>query len=438
MKPSQFHVLCLLSFAMISLDVMGVFGQLESPEGASSSGEQGQTSLDESFSAKPEDFVQLSGDDATHFQYRFRSFYFSRDDFDGSRKEAWAMGGWIGAQTSYLGDRISFGVTGYTSQKVTGEPDEDGTGLLETGQEGFTVLGEAYADIRVADEIYFNVGRKEYDTTYINENDSRMLPNTFEAATVLGAQPFGSSGGTIRYGGGYFHRIKDRSSDDFISMSVAAGAPVERGVIAGGAIYETDEFSLGAINYLSPDVINIFYTEMKVTAPISDDLRPRVAFQYSNQRSAGDDLLTGSEFDAHQAGIKAELPIGPALFTTAWTNAWGDSGLRSPWSGYPGFTAVQAGDFNRQGEEAFLYRVAYDFETIPGFSAYALWVQGSDPDTADSFARDEGDLNLQWAPPEGFLDGLAFRVRYAQVDEKGPLDRERDDFRLILNYGREW
>ena len=52
-------------------------------------------------------------------------------------------------------------------------------------------------------------------------------------------------------------------------------------------------------------------------------------------------------------------------------------------------------------------------------------------------ARDEVDLNIQWAPPKGFLEGLAVRVRYAQVDEKGPMHRQRDDFRVILNYGRE-
>jgi hypothetical protein len=130
-------------------------------------------------------------------------------------------------------------------------------------------------------------------------------------------------------------------------------------------------------------------------------------FQYSDQSSIGDELLTGSEFDAHHAGINAEFPVGPALFTTAWTTAWGDADLRSPWSGHPGCTTVQADDFNRDGKEAFLYRAAYDFESIPGLSAYALWVQGSDPNSAAAFAREEGDLNLQWAPPDGCLEGFA-------------------------------
>lgn len=407
-------------------------------QATSTSAEQGQTTLRDSFSEELDDAIQREEDDSTHFRYRFRSFYFSRDDFDGSRREAWATGGWIGAQTPYLGDRLSFGVTGYTSQRLAGDPGEGGTGLLEPGQKSFTVLGEAYADLKVSDVLHFNIGRKEYDTPYINKNDSRIIPNTFEAASLIGIQPIGPHDGTVRYGTGYFHRIKDRASGEFTSMSVDAGAPVERGVFAGGAIYETDEFSIGAIDYLSPDVINILHAEMKVTAPLSEGIRPRFVFQFSDQRSTGDELLTGSDFKAHQAGVKGELPIGNALFTTAWTNAWGDADLRSPWSGHPGFTAVQAGDFNRLGEEAFLYRAAYDFECIPGLSAYALWVQGSDPDAATAFARDEGDLNLQWAPTEGFLKGLGVRLRYAQVDEKGPLQRERDDFRVILNYGREW
>lgn len=429
------------TFAVRTLVVSGclclsvpVTGQQET----STSAEQGQTALSDSFSDDLEDAVERADDDTTHFRYQFRSFYFSRDDFDGSRKEAWATGGWIGAQTPYLNDRLSFAITGYTTQKMLGDPGEDGTGLLEPGQKGFTVLGEAYADLKVTDGLHFYVGRKEYDTPYINKNDSRMIPNTFEAVSLLGSQPLGPEDGQIRYGGGYFHRIKDLSSGEFVSMAVDAGAPVERGVIAGGAIYETDEFSVGAIDYLSPDIINILHAEMRVTAPLSEKIRPGIVFQFSDQRSTGNELLTGSDFEAHQAGIKGELPVGRALFTTAWTNAWGNADLRNPWSGHPGFTAVQAGDFNRNGEEAFLYRAAYDFECLPGLSAYALWVQGSDPDSATAFARDESDLNLQWAPPENCLQGLSVRIRYAQVDEKGPLQRERDDFRVILNYGREW
>src|SRR5204862_8152630 len=95
--------------------------------------------------------------------------------------------------------------------------------------------------------------------------------------------------------------------------------------------------------------------------------------------SVGDKLLQGDSFSGHQFGIKVELPIRKALFTAAFTQAWGNGTLRAPWSGYPGYTSVQVQDFNREGEGAFLLRAGYDFPWVDGLSADALAVVGSDP-----------------------------------------------------------
>ncbi len=435
MPPRRILLPVLLALACFARPLPPAAGQQAS---ARNSAEQGRTSLRDSFSGEYEEAVRKAEENATQFRYHFRSFYLSRDEFDGSRKEAWAAGGWIGAKTSYLADRFAFGVTGYTSQHLQGDPTEDGTGLLGPGQSGYDVLGELYTDIKLTDTLHFYGGRKEYDTPYLNRSDSRMTPNTFEAVSVIGIHPVGTGGGRLRYGTGYFHRIKTNNADDFVSMSKAAGASVDRGTVAVGGIYESDDFSIGAIDYLSPDIVNILHAEMKVTLPVSPDWRPRVTFQYSDQRSHGDELLTGGEFEAHQFGIKAEAPAGPLFLTAAWTRAGGDRDLISPWAGHPGFTGVQYSDYNRAGEEALLFRAAYEFESVPGLSAYALQVIGSAPDAATSSRWDEGNLNLEWAPPESWLSDLSLRLRYAHVEEKGPVRRDLEDFRVILNYGREW
>ncbi len=59
-----------------------------------------------------------------------------------------ALGGYAGFKTGYFRDRLAFGATVYTSQKLYGPEDKDGTGLLQTGQEGYTVLGEVYGQFR--------------------------------------------------------------------------------------------------------------------------------------------------------------------------------------------------------------------------------------------------------------------------------------------------
>ena len=239
---------------------------------------------------------------------------------------------------------------------------------------------------------------------------------------------------TIKYGIGYFDTIKERNSVEFVSMAQDAGADVDRGVFTAGGIYQMGDFSFGAIDYYSADLINIGYVEAKYAIPLSENWKPRLAAQFIDQRSVGDELLQDDGFSGQQFGLKAELPAGQALFTAGYTQTTGGTNMQNPWSGYPGYTSVQVEDFNREGEGAFLLRAGYDFKFIPGFSAYALGVFGTDPDQAEQYAKNEYDFNLQWAPPEGVLKGLSLRLRYALVHQDGGDADDLEDFRVICNY----
>ena len=191
---------------------------------------------------------------------------------------------------------------------------------------------------------------------------------------------------------------------------------------------------IGAIEYYCDDVINIAYAESKLEVPLADDWKLKFAGQYVDQGSVGDNLLQGHSFSGHQFGIKVELPVKKALFTAAFTQAWGTANLQNPWSGYPGYTSVQVQDFNRAGEGAFLLRAGYDFPWVDGLSAYALAVFGTDPDLATQFRQNEFDFNLQWGPKKGVLEGLSLRLRYAVVQQFGGNVDNLTDFRAIFNY----
>ncbi len=110
--------------------------------------------------------------------------------------------------------------------------------------------------------------------------------------------------------------------------------------------------------------------------------------------------------------------------------------MRSPWSGHPGYTSVQVQDFFRAGESATMFKAAYDFSRhgAAGLSAYALYVHGSGV-VAPLFNENEADFNLQWTPDKGGpLRGLSFRMRYAEVKQRGGGDPKIKDFRFIVNY----
>lgn len=402
--------------------------------------EQGQTPLDEAFTPRDRaawirDTRRQAWKDTT-FDVQARTFYLDRDKYDDSQSTAWALGGSAGFKTGYFRERFAFGATGYTSQRLYGPDDKDGTLLLKPGQEGYTVLGEAYGEFLINDDTRLKLGRFGIDTPYVNRNDARMTPNTFQALTVQGVYGGDDGAPQWKFGAGYFDKIKERNADSFVSMARDAGAPswVDRGVYTLGANYTRDRLSAGAIYYHSNDIISIFYTEAKYAFPLGDTAKLNLALQYSDQDSAGDNLLRGDEFSARQWGGKLELGYKGALFTTGYTRASGGTNMQNPWSGYPGYSSVQVEDFNRNGEGAWLLRAAYNVQSVKGLSFYALYVDGSDPDAPTEYAKDEYNLNAQWTVADGPLKGLMMRVRYAHVSQKGPQTSDLDDLRLLVYY----
>jgi hypothetical protein len=403
--------------------------------------EQGQTLIDESFgrlsNAELRRERRREAFRDTKFSAELRAMCMNSENLNGTQNEACALGGSAGLRTGYFEDLFAFGLTGYTSQRLYGPADKDGTLLLAPGQHGYTVLGEAYAAVPISERVQATVGLKSYETPYINSNDSRMTPNTFEAAVVQGSAGGGAEGAPAwRFGAGYVDKIKERDSDDFVSMATAAGAPagVARGVSVAGANYTHGDLSIGGVDYYSNDIINIAYVEAKGTLSLTDRLRLRVALQYANQRSVGDELLAGHAFSANQEGIKVEFGYDGALVTTAYTNTSAGTTMYSPWGGYPGYTSVQIDNFDRGGENAWMLRAAYNLQVIKNLSCYALYVHGSAPDVAKQYAQAEYDLNVQWKAVEGALNGLMLRARFGHVVQASSGQPQTNQLRLILYY----
>jgi hypothetical protein len=410
--------------------------EIESKEPLSSV-QQGQTLFTEAFTLDAQRWRQLKRRDAlrdTQFRFNPRTYYFDQNGYDGSEKQSLAIGGLMAFKTGYFFDHLAFGATGYTSQHLYGATAKDGARLLAPGQQGYSVLGEFYADCKITDDLDLYVGRKEFDTPYINGQDNRMTPNTFEALVLQGKTKLGEQGATLKYGLGYFDKIKNRDADAFIAMSVDAGATVDRGVFTAGGLYQQGNFSFGAIDYYSQDIINIAYAEAKLALQINDEWKPTLAFQFTDQRSVGDALLQGGSFSVQQVGLKADLPVGSALFTAAYTKNTDGASIRDPWGGYVGYTSGLVEDFLRPGEGAFLLQVGCEVPGIEGLRAKAAWLHGSDPDGASEFARDEVDLDLQWAAPKGPLKGLALRLRYAIAEQHGGNADYTNEIRVIANY----
>jgi len=370
------------------------------------------------------------------FSGQVRSFYLYRDKYDDSLSEAWAAGGSFSYLSGWAG-RFRLGTTAYTSLPLHAPEDRDGTLLLKPGQEGYAVIGQAFGEVKLAEGISTSFGRKEYNTPYLNKNDVRMTPNTFEAISFYGKRGGKDGRGEWRFGGGYVFGIKERNADEFVSMAEDAGADVDRGLAVAGFNWKKKGFSVGMFDYYSVDIINIFYTElMNEWAFAEGKNKFKLSAQFTDQQSTGDDLLTGSDFSTYQWGLKADITLGAGMITLAGTDTDDGDTMRNPWSGHPGYTSVQLQDFYRADESAVMLRGSYDFSKhgLKGFSTYALWVHGFGLDEP-KYNEDEYDLNLQWTPDqETAMRGFSFRLRYAHVDQDGGGDPDIDDVRFIVNF----
>jgi hypothetical protein len=377
----------------------------------------------------------------TKLDFKFRTYYFyDNNHVNDTISEAWALGGAISYRSGWFLDRFALGSVLYTSQRLYGPDDRDGTELLKPGQHGYTVVGQIYGRVKLFEDLFLNLYRYEYDTPYLNKDDSRMTPNTFEGYTFMGGVGGKEGSPGVKYGGGYITKIKEQNSDHFVWMSQVAGAEVKRGVTLGGALFSYGRFSIGAIDYYSDDIINIGYAEAKYTLPVTDRLGVLLATQFTDQRSVGSDLLTGSSFETHQWGVKTGISYEGAILTLGYTENSNEANIQNPWSSYPGYTSAQVIDFKNAGQKAFSTQVSFDFRRfgLQGVTAYGLFVHGwgsIDPSTkAQVPDQNEFDLDFHWRPSWKFLKGLSFRTRYAVVYQYESPKKYTHELRLIINY----
>jgi len=364
----------------------------------------------------------------------FRSFYFDRSNRDGSENTAWALGGSIFYESGKLFDLISVGGEVFTSQKLYGPEDKDGTLLLGRGQEGFTVIGRAYGEINYKDKLDIKLYRQYIDTPYVNKQDNRMVPNTFEAYILR------SDLGVFKFGGGYISKIKRRNSDEFVPMSEIGGIDdVDNGMFIMGAIYNpSEEFAIGGINYFVEDVINIFYAESYFLKTTASGIGVKISAQLTDQRSVGDDLL-GSDFSTQVWGGQIAASYVNTILRAAFSATSSDKEIISPYGGYPGYISLIVKDFNRAGENAFLIGMSHDFvtEILEGLSFFINYALGYD--AIDAVDRQplpnqrEFDITVDYKPEKLIIRGLWLRFRFAIVDISND-DNSINDLRLIINY----
>ena len=385
----------------------------------------------------------------TELKVKFRSYYMYGKLKSNERREAFTYGGWIEYKSGYLANRLRLGASFYASQKLSADTSRDGTLLLRSRQRPFSVFGESYAQIKLAETHSVFAYRKLYDLPYLNKRDNRMAPVTFEGYAVEGDFLAESGYPKLHYIGGWLSRFKERNSDRFISMGEGAGTEAKRGLAMFGALYYPYEgFSFGVFGSVVPDVLATAYGMLDHTWSLSDDTGLRLVLQHTRQQSHGDDLLTGSYFRTRVDAGYAALSYRQVNVKIGFSTTGHEAGIRSPFGSRPSPLSLMINDFDRAQEDAWLVGVGYQFEHLglPGLSGFINYARGNDAHDNDGNRlpdQDELDVTLDYRIRKGRFEGLWVRVRGAFINERGSgvdglgnriSSETQNELRVIVNY----
>jgi len=353
-----------------------------------------------------------------------RFYYYHLDD--GSLHEAFAAGGALIAASGWWRDTLQVGLGGYTTQPLATGHDPGGTGLFRNNGDGFEVFGQAWAKLKL-EAATATLFRQEMDLPFINADDTRMIPNLFEAYRVE-VEPVD----IFRFGFAYVTREKSKTSAEFRPMSEVAGGPggIDRGTTVAGFLFgKKDETYIGAINELTWDLLNIAYVEASRTWKLSDDFQLRGELQFVDQQSVGDNLI--GRFATQLYGATLIASYRSAVLSFSFTSVADGADIRGPFGGVPAFNSIIISDFDRAGEDACGVGLSYDFERIglKGVKMFANYAHGELP--ADR-RENEIDVTGDYRIDDGPLKNFWLRLRYAHNWESNQPDT--DDFRVIVNY----
>jgi outer membrane OprD family porin len=379
----------------------------------------------------------------TDLKVHFRTYYFNRTKPDDSVNEAWAFGGWITYQSGWLLDTFSMGASLYGAAPLYAPDDRDGTTLLKSGQKGYFVPAEAWGALRYHDYALLTGYRQRVDQPYINPQDNRMTPNTFQGVTLAGKVAW------FQYFGGYLWEIKPRNADEFISMAEQAGAKNSNdgAGLFGVRLTPVEGLRIDVSEQYGVNTFNTFYAEADYLQPLSADWKLRLGAQFSDQRAVGDALLPAADgkfWTTQQGGVRLQAIYGGLTLTTAFSITGAGNTIQSPWGSFPGYLSLIDQDFDRANEKAFLIGAAYDFSKLltKGLSANVNFAWGFDainPSTRKK-APDQGeyDFTVDYRPPFNVpvLQGMWIRARAAILDQQDAKTLGYQ-FRITINWDRD-
>ena len=421
---------------------------------------------------------------------QFRTFYVDRT-YAGSfvnNRNALATGGYIGYKSPDFNGLTAvvavYGTYGFEIHDLSIEDDLVNNWAsydpTHTGRDGenYAFIGQAYLNYKF-DNTNIKVGRQRLDTPLMGADDTRILPNLFEAAvlsntdigdtTLILAHVTRETAGTfsniydngwgLGFASGYGAGTTYAQSGDFVNMGTMAlgyedfkygdeNVAIDNstdGVTVGAVIYKGIEgLTLQAWDYYAHNILNTMYLQADYgwNCRMYENIKMSVSAQHIGQSDVGGSLA--GNVDSDYWGVKLGASSG-ALSTYIAYSQTGESdgttsgGIITPWGGMPAFTqgmvtrhqffsdtdtwkVVGACNLNEllgADVKASVYYTKFDIGQSNSYDYGTAWI-----------ASESGwDIQYNVDSVEGL--NLRARANYPR-DFKDGLDW--DEYRLIVNY----
>lgn len=372
---------------------------------------------------------------------QMRSHYLDRHKSVGSDSVSWAGGGWLEYRSGWAFDHFRLGLTGYASQKLYGPPDKDGAAVLATGQQSYSVLGEAFLAGRLQAQT-LTAGRFLVNQHEGNPQDTRMSPRTFQGAALNGKL------GQVEYFAAYLTHMKTRNSTEFVPVATVAGATgtaQEPMLFIGGHYLPDDNLNIGFSGYRIKDVLASHYLDASYLWLRTERDTLRLGGQLMQQGSTGALRLTGAAFDTYSAGLKLDWLRGPLTLSASVMQTGIGAAYRTPFGSWQGYACRIITSFNRAGEQVRAMDAAMDFAPlgVPGLAmnGSATFGRNAVNEATGTALADNAEYDFtvdyrfsdpgwpQWMRP------LWLRARTARLEQRlGATATAISEHHLILNY----
>ena len=339
---------------------------------------------------------------------------------------ATALGGQIKYESGRYGG-FSAGLALYTSHYLTTlSGDSVGSqfnGELTTEGRHYDVLAEGYLDYLV-DHLQVRIGRQVIDTPYMDSDDIRMTPNTFEGLSSK------YSYDDFNIVAGYMTRWQgpDAGIYEFVDL-VEDG----NGVAMVGIRHESGDLESSLWYYHIDNMANIVYADTKYSYKLSDKATLSTAVEFADQGE-----LNGSSIDATLFGAMAELGYGDLTLGLAYDRLLVDSeheyfGGFGGGVGFVNMFEMTAGVFtSHQSATAWKLSVAYDLANIGLKHTVISYDYGHYRGTVE-YETSEHNLIITYEPS----DDWNLEIVYDRIDDKEKyLSLEHDDYGVNRVFAR--